>query len=134
MSLNEHNQRGTAREKPTVTGQQDSQVCEFRQVVNCQLLTTPAGAQEHGQDSQRHKVSAAPGPMEVGSLEQDEQPAKESEGEASGEQERGENGGIPKLQTERKDFKNKLVNGAEYYQLGRQNREDGYASLLKMWC
>ena len=40
--------------------------------------------------------------------------------------------GIQKLLIE-KDFKNDLVNRAECYQEGRQNREDGYASFLKMW-
>lgn len=69
--------------------------------------------------------------MEVGSFEEEEQPAKESEGDASGRQERGETAGIPKLQTE-EDFKNDLVNGAECYQEGRQNRED--TSFLTMWC
>lgn len=75
---------------------------------------------------------AEPGAIEVGSLEEEEQLAKESEGEASGRQEGGEMAGIQKLLIE-KDFKNDLVNRAECYQEGRQNREEGYASFLKMW-
>lgn len=89
-----------------------SQICEFRQLVTSQLLTAPAGAQEHNREGHKHKASTEPGPVAVGSLKE-EQPAKKSEGEASGKQERGENCGIPKWQIEKKDFKNNLLNRAE---------------------
>lgn len=72
--------------------------------------------------------------MEEGSHEEEDQPAEESEGEVSGRQEKGETIGIQKLQREKEDFKNDLIE--QSCMLPRRQAEQGgcNTSFLTMWC
>lgn len=50
--------------------------------------------QQTSQDGLKHQASSEPGAMEVGSLEEEEQPAKEPEGKSSRRQERRDMAGL----------------------------------------
>lgn len=107
-------------EKQRVAGLKQSQVYEFRWFVTSQQLAAQAGAQEQGQDGLKHKASSEPGAMEVGSLEEEEQPAKEPEGTSSGRQERGDTAGLQRLRGEEGDFREGAIDT-----LSGPNRQTG---------
>lgn len=88
--------------------------------MTSQQLAAHAGAQEHGHDGLKHKVSSEPGAMEVRSLEEQEQPAKEPEGTSSGRQERGDTAGLQRLRGEEGDFRKGVTD-----ELSGPNRQAG---------